>query len=70
MVGLHHSVKVGAVMDDKTFLAKLTAIDGQVLDMVERHDKLIALLLRFVKESMAADSPCDADSVTSSPDSA
>jgi len=56
-------------MDKHDFLEKLDAIDGQILDTVELHSKLIALIIRYIKDVEEEWSPCEAGSVTSSPDS-
>ena len=55
-------------MDRETFQKKLDAIEGMTLDTVERHDRLIALIVRFIKEEggVLEMSPCDANSLTSS----
>jgi hypothetical protein len=55
------------------FLRKWAAIDEQVLDMVEEQGKRINLLFRYIKaqidDGITSPAPCQADSITSSPDS-
>ena len=57
-------------MDRKTFLAKLDAIEAQKLTESELNSKLIALIIQYIKDVEEEWNPCDADSLTSSPDSA
>ena len=56
-------------MTGDEFLRRLDAIEGQLLDTVEYHSKLIALIVQYIKDVEEEWNPCDADSVTSSPDS-
>jgi len=57
-------------MTGNEFQRRLDAIHDQILDTVELHSKLIALIIQYIKDVEEEWNPCDADSLTSSPDSA
>ena len=56
-------------MTGNEFQRRLDAIHDQILDTVELHSKLIALIIRYIKDVEEEWSPCEADSVTSPTDS-
>jgi hypothetical protein len=56
-------------MDGETFQKKLDAIEAQKLTESELNSKLIWLLIQYIKDVEEEWNPCEAGSVTSSPDS-
>jgi hypothetical protein len=57
-------------MTGAEFQKRLDAIEAQKLTESELNSKLIALIIRYIKDVEEEWSPCEAGSVTSSPDSA
>ena len=57
-------------MTGEEFQKCLDAIEAQRLTEGELNSKLIWLLIQYIKDVEEEWSPCEADSLTSSPDSA
>jgi len=56
-------------MTGAEFQKRLDAIEAQKLTESELNSKLIALIIRYIKDVEEEWSPCDTDSVTSPTDS-